>query len=99
MGNFINQYSEINFQALNGKVRSKVPELEDEAQHRILSWEAQADKLIAAQPGEAGEAAAMELLTARSNAFAEEVVAQWWDFADELVSTFGRHVVTKNESV
>merc|ERR1712050_339652 len=94
--NFINQYSEINFQAINGDVRSKVAELEDEAQHRIVLWEAEADKLIAARPGEAGEAAAMELLTARSNAFAEEVLGRWWDFSEELIAKFGRHVVTHN---
>merc|ERR1719362_1143104 len=97
--NFINQYSEINFQAINSEVRAKVAELEDEAQRRISSWEAEADEMIAAQPGEAGEAAAMELLTARSNAFAEEVLARWWNFAEELISTFGRHVVTRNESM
>merc|ERR1712008_406623 len=97
--NFVNQYSEINFQAINGDVRSKVAELEDEAQHRILLWEAEADKLIAARPGEAGEAAAMELLTARSNAFAEEVLARWWNFSEELITKFGRHVVTYNDSV
>jgi len=97
--NWINQYSEINFQAINSEVRSKVTEVEDEAQHRILLWEAEADKLIAAQPGEGGKVAAMELLTARSNAFAEEVLARWWDFSEELMSRFGRHVVTRNESV
>merc|ERR1712008_606516 len=52
--NFVNQYSEINFQAINGDVRSKVAELQDEAQNRILLWEAEADKLIAARPGQAG---------------------------------------------
>jgi len=75
--NFINQYSEINFQAINADVRKKVNEFENEAEHRIVSWEAEADKLIAAKPGEAGETEAMELLTARSNQFAEEVLAKW----------------------
>jgi len=80
-------------------VRSKVAELEDEAQHRILLWEAEADRLIATQPGEAGEVAAMELLTARSNSFAEEVLTRWWDFSEELIAKFGRHAVTHNDTM
>merc|ERR1712079_379743 len=65
MGNFINTYSEINFQLINADVRRE----------------------------------AMDLLTARSNQFAEEVLAGWWEFSEEVVSKYGRHVVTHNETV
>merc|ERR1712038_1026600 len=97
--NFINQYSEINWQLINGDVRKKVNEFEDEAERRIVSWEAEADKLIAAKPGEPGEMEAMELLTARSNQFAEEVLAKWWKFSEELISKYGRHVVTNSAAI
>lgn len=97
--NFINTYSEINFQLINTDVRRKANEFEDEAERRIVLWEAEADKLIAAKPGALGEMEAMDLLTARSNQFAEEVLAGWWEFSEDVVSKYGRHVVTHNESV
>jgi hypothetical protein len=41
----------------------------------------------------------MDLLTARSNQFVEEVLAKWWEFSEELISKYGRHVVTHNETI
>jgi len=97
--NFINQYTEINFQLINADVRRKAKEFEDEAERRIVSWEAEADQLIATVHGGRGELEAMDLLTARSNQFAEEVLAKWWEFSEELISKYGRHVVTHNETI
>lgn len=96
---FVNTYSEINFQLINTEVRRKAKEFEDEAERRIVSWEAEADKLITAKPGAPGEAEAMDLLTARSNLFVEEVLARWWEFSEHLVSKYGRHMVTHNETI
>jgi hypothetical protein len=95
--NLINQYSEINFQLINADVRGKAREVEDEARQLVAVWEAEADKLLAASPGERGEREAMDFLTARSNQFAEEVLAKWWQLSTELFSKFSRHSVTYNE--
>lgn len=88
--NLINQYSDLNFKLINADVRSKAAEVESEAARQLATWEAAADQL----GGEAG----MELLTARSNAFAEAKVSQWWDYAFSLFAKYGRYAVTHNES-
>jgi hypothetical protein len=97
--NLINQYTEINFQLINADVRKKANGVEDEAQQRVAAWEVEADRLLAAAPGEQGEWEAMEFLTKQSHAYAEEVLEEWKQFATVLFGKFGRHLVTYNESL
>merc|ERR1712004_216383 len=37
--------------------------------------------------------------TLRSNQFAEEVLAKWWKLSEELISKYGRHVVTRSAAI
>uniref|UniRef100_A0A7S1SBD4 Uncharacterized protein n=1 Tax=Alexandrium catenella TaxID=2925 RepID=A0A7S1SBD4_ALECA len=53
---------------------------------------------VPALGGDAKEQAAMAMLTARSNAFAEAKVGEWWELAWSLFVKYGRYVVTYNES-
>jgi len=88
--NLVNQYSEVNFQLINKDVRAKSHEVEIEGQHLVESCLAKARKLSR------GDAA--RELSHCSNEFAEEKVAEWWDFAWSLFAKFGRYAVTYNES-
>jgi len=95
--NLINQYQNTNFAAINADVRKKAREVEDEAMQRKAAWEVEADMLVAAG-GQHAESEALKLLTAHSNQFAEEVIADWWAFATSIFTKFGRYVVTYNET-
>jgi len=95
--NMVNQYSDINFALINKDVREKAKKIEDEGERKVRAWLAEAD-MAAQAPGRYGALAAAELLTSRSNAFAEAKVAEWWSFAFSLFAKFGRYTVTHNES-
>jgi len=95
--NMVNQYTDINFGLINKDVRERAREIEDEGEKQVQAWFAEAD-MAGVAPGHYGELAAAELLTARSNAFAEAKVADWWSFAFSLFAKFGRYTVTHNES-
>merc|ERR1712151_619177 len=70
---------------------------EDEAFRRSAEWESAADKVLLSG-GEDAHEKALEMLTASSNAHAEEVLREWWQFSTEIFTKFGRLVVTYNES-
>lgn len=89
--NLVNQYQDTNFRAINGDVRHRAHETESKASSLVSSWEKEADAMSTSE-------ASLALLTARSNAFAEEVVAGWWEFSGTLFAKYGRYVVTFNES-
>jgi len=89
--NLLNQYQDLNFHAINKEVRSKSKEVEDLAMQSVLAWELEADKLH-------DPAAALRLLTERSNAFATQAVAEWWTFAGLIFSKYNHYVVMHNES-
>jgi len=107
--NLVNQYSDLNFRAINGDARAKARAIEAEAMKAVEVWEREADALTvprnssgflgpAASVGEGEDGARLALLTARSNAFAEAKVAEWWELAWSLFAKYGRYVVTHNES-
>jgi len=89
--NLVNQYSDLNFALINKDVRAKASEIEKEAARSLAAWETAADEMN-------GESDALELLTSRSNAFAEAKVAEWWSFSESLFAKFGRYAITHNES-
>lgn len=94
--NLINQYADLNFQAINGDVRKRAQVLETKAISEAALWDQEADRMTAEDPQ--GHSKALKMLTARSNALAEDVTAKWWDFSGELFAKYGRYVVTYNES-
>jgi len=89
--NMVNQYSDLNFQLINKDVRAKAKQIEDEGQEVVAKCTSEAD-------GAGDEEAASRVLAACSNKFAEEKVAQWWEFAFSLFAKFGRYSITYNES-
>mmetsp|Transcript_91102 Transcript_91102/g.253664 ORF Transcript_91102/g.253664 Transcript_91102/m.253664 type:complete len:663 (+) Transcript_91102:71-2059(+) len=89
--NLVNQYSDLNFALINKDVRAKAKTIEDEAVLALAAWEKEADQ-------KADDSAALELLTARSNSFAEAKVGEWWDFAWSLFAKYGRYVITYDET-
>jgi len=92
--NLVNQYSDMRFSLINPEVRNRSHAIEVEAASRRVAWEAEADAAAAI----GGEAAALKLLTERSNAFAQAKVDEWWDFAWSLFAKYGRSMTTQNES-
>mmetsp|Transcript_6497 Transcript_6497/g.15310 ORF Transcript_6497/g.15310 Transcript_6497/m.15310 type:complete len:230 (+) Transcript_6497:135-824(+) len=94
--NLINQYTDLNFALINKEVRQKANTLEKVALQQSYRWEDDAAKM--ASSGRDGPAAAAKHLTKKSNEFASEVVAEWWDFAWMLIAKYGRYSVTFNES-
>lgn len=60
------------------------------ADARSKAWEVETEHL--------DQTAALEELTAKSNAFAEEVVQEWWKFAFHLITKYRGYVVTLNSS-
>jgi len=71
----VNQLSERNFQLINADIRRESAKIEARAQELVPVWEHEADLVAAdAGGGAAGEAAALRVLTERSNAFAEDTV-------------------------
>jgi dipeptidase len=89
--NLVNQYSDLNFQLINTDVRKKAKQIEDEGQRQIARCEATASKEVSKQ-------AAAETLTSCSNSFADEKVAEWWNYAFSLFAKFGRYAITSNET-
>lgn len=89
--NLVNQYQDLNFRAINADVRQRAREIESRAMRLTAMWEEEAK---AVSP----RGASLAVLTARSNAFAEDVVAGWWNFSTTLFAKYGRYVVTYNES-
>mmetsp|Transcript_60459 Transcript_60459/g.141592 ORF Transcript_60459/g.141592 Transcript_60459/m.141592 type:complete len:678 (+) Transcript_60459:42-2075(+) len=94
--NLINQYTDLNFALINKEVRQKAKAVEKIALQQSYTWEDDAAKM--ASSSRDGPAAATQHLTKKSNEFASEVVAQWWDFAWMLIAKYGRYSVTFNES-
>mmetsp|Transcript_55399 Transcript_55399/g.168381 ORF Transcript_55399/g.168381 Transcript_55399/m.168381 type:complete len:676 (-) Transcript_55399:392-2419(-) len=88
--NMINQYTDTNFQLINTEVRAKAKAIEDEGEHIVSTCLASAKGL--------GSHKATEELAKCSNKFAEEKVAEWWEFAWSLFAKFGRYSITYNES-
>eukprot|EP00439_Symbiodinium_sp_Y106_P037905 s5278_g4.t1 len=88
--NLVNQYSDINFQLINGEARAKANEIELEAAKLVKVWEASVDS--------SGEEDDLAILAAKTNAYAEAKVQEWWKFAWYLIAKYGRQVVTYNES-
>jgi len=88
--NLVNQYQDLNFAVINKEVLAKAHKIEEEARQSVAAWEADADRL--------SSAASLELLTARSNAFADAKVAEWWDFAWSLIAKYRGYVITHNET-
>lgn len=90
--NVINQYQDLNFRLINADVVKRAHRIESEAMQAVALWEEEADRI------EGGGAAAMALLTQRSNAFIDKVVAEWWTFAFSLFAKYRGFVVAYNES-
>merc|ERR1719375_2838769 len=88
--NLVNQYADLHFSLINKKVRAKANEIEEEAFKRISEWDAELAGLDRATRSAA--------LAERSNAFAEDKLASWWDFSGQIFAEYSRYVVTYNES-
>jgi len=86
----VNQYAERNYRLINAEVRQKAHETEKKAIADIAAWELEAAT-------KSSEDAALELLTARSNALATEVVNDWWKLSEKLLGKYSRYVVTYKE--
>ncbi|CAE7749526.1 pipD [Symbiodinium sp. CCMP2592] len=80
--NLVNQYSDINFQLINGETRAKANEIELEAAKLVKVWEASVDS--------SGEEDDLAILAAKTNAYAEAKVQEWWKFAWYLIAKYGR---------
>jgi dipeptidase len=91
--NLVNQYQDLNFALINKEVREKSRAIEAEAVVRIAEWEKEADQ------ASSSSSSFLEVLTARSNAFAEEKVAEWWAFAWTLIAKYRGYVITHNETM
>jgi len=87
----VNQYQDLNFQLINADVQRRAHQVEKHAQQQVASWVAEAEQAHDVP-------AARKLLTLRSNAFAQTVVDEWWEFAYTLFGKYGRYVVTFNET-
>jgi len=87
----LNSFSEVNFGLINGHVRAQAARLEAEAMRQVEDWEKEADWIPSPE-------ASLDLLTARSNAFAEEAVKGWWKFMFDTFLRFGHDMVTFNDS-
>eukprot|EP00928_Gymnodinium_smaydae_P029861 TRINITY_DN22371_c0_g1_i2.p1 TRINITY_DN22371_c0_g1~~TRINITY_DN22371_c0_g1_i2.p1 ORF type:complete len:596 (+),score=90.89 TRINITY_DN22371_c0_g1_i2:28-1788(+) len=86
----LNQYSDLNFEVINAAVRKKAKAIETEGRANVQLWEAQVAGL--------SDEEALPILTRKSNEFAEAKLAEWWKFAGDIFATYGRYVVTHNES-
>jgi len=100
--NVVNQYSDLNFRAINKDVRAKSKAIETEGVGRVASCMAEADAKTAAA-GDArgngdGTTAWLNAMTTCSNSFAQAKVDEWWAFAWSLFAKFGRYAITYNES-
>lgn len=89
--NLVNQYQDINFKLINAEVRLKSGRIEDEGRAKVAEWEKKADSM--------DEHAAISYLTAESNRFAEEKVAEWWEFAWSLIAKYRGFVITYNQTM
>merc|ERR1712045_917428 len=90
--NLVNQYQDLNFKLINAEVRTKAVQVEAKGQQLVVEWEREADAIA-----ESSHTAALEMLTRRSNAFAEDVVADWWQFAWSLFAKYRGFKVTSGE--
>jgi len=88
--NLVNQYSDLNFGLINKEVRAKAHAIESEAFRAVALWEEQVAEL--------SDIEALQVLTKKSNDFAEAKLAEWWDLLPYMWAKFGRYVVTFNES-
>jgi len=88
----VNQYADLNFGLINAEVKAKAHEIEAEAQRLVPAWEEESLGKLGS------EAAELQALTARSNAFAEAQLAAWWELWRHVVAKFGRYAVTHNET-
>lgn len=86
--NFINQYSDLNFKLINSEVREQAHRVEDEGRHKVEECNAEADR----------SSSPTQTLTECSNKFAEEKVAEWWEFAWSLVAKYRSYTITTSES-
>jgi len=87
----VNQFMDSKYNIINPDVVQMAHKLEKAGAEAAASWDAEADKLD-------DESAAVALLTQRSNAFVEQSVGEWWEFAFGLFTKFSRYVITYNES-
>jgi hypothetical protein len=85
--NLVNQYQDLNFALINKEVRAKAHKIEADAMRSIVAWE----KEVQAEQDDG-----LDVLTARSNAFVEKHIAEWWSFAWSLVAKYRGYVVTHN---
>jgi len=92
--NLVNQYADLNFEAINGEVRARAAEVEARAVMLVEEWERDASSFQSESPQ-----GAMGMLTARSNAFAQEVVSMWWEFAFHLITKYRGYVITNNATM
>jgi hypothetical protein len=88
--NFVSQYQDLNFRAINKDVSAKQRKMESESFVKVAEWEAE----VADKP----QAEALAILTAKSNAFADAQVAEYWEFAWSLVAKYRGYVVTENST-
>lgn len=88
--NLVNQYQDLNFGAINKDVQKKSHQIEAEAQRAVADWEQDASHL--------SQEAALDLLTKKSNAFAQDSVNQWWGLAWSLIAKYRGYVVTYNST-
>jgi len=88
----VNEFQDSKWSIINPDVIQMAHKLEKAGAEAAASWDAEADKLD-------DESAAVELLTQRSNAFVEQSVGEWWEFAFSLFAKFSRYVTTQDESV
>jgi len=87
----LNSFTDVNFQLINAHVRAKSSKMEAEALKLTEQWEAEADLIGSPQ-------ASLEMLTARSNAFAEAAVKEWWKFTFDTFIMFGHYMRTDNDT-
>jgi len=88
---FINQWSEQNFELVNGEVQTKAKAMEAKARKHLEDWEKEASFFSDEAP-----LLAMDMLTSRSNALAEETFHHWWEFAWSLVVKYRAYSVIYN---
>merc|ERR1719367_1642184 len=91
--NLVNQYQGLNFKLINAEVREKAAKVEAKGRKLLKAWEEQASFFA-----EESTEAALEMLTSRSNAFAEAIVKEWCEFVFHLFTKYRGYVITYNES-
>jgi dipeptidase len=100
--NLVNTWSNLNFRLINADILARAHAKEAEAQMLIKAWEAEADMSLGPQVDVNQDAAlaqrrALDVLTARSNAFLEDTVNDWWRLLEQLFAKYSRFSVTYSE--